>query len=588
MNKTYSYIQKILPVLFGLAVFLFFGMIYPYHLHYHEQFQLFLTTPEYFLDTISKPGGFADYLGTFVTQFFLFSWLGAGIIAILLMSLQWLMHNIARKIRPAGAWFSLSFIPPVFYWILLCNENFLASGIFSVILGLIFWLNYFYIRNTAARMTFILICIPILYWLAGGAVLFFALGCAIIEWSKEGSAARKITLTVAVTVLLAGCFLTAKTILPQYPFARLVIGTDYFRFPVLYPSGIWVMWLLCLLVALSFLVLPSNFRKQRTEALTGILLSLALVILSTYMVAINTQKNKEDIMAYDHFVRMQQWDKAITRADRKSPSSPLSVACLNLSLCKSGLMSDNMFRYYQNGPEGLIPTFARDFTVSMITGEIYYHLGFINTAQRFAFESMESLPNYWKSARSVKRLAETNLINGQYKVARKYLYILQKTLFYKKWANYVMSFLEDEEAINKHPEWGTLRKYRTKTDFLDSEQEKDMMLGILLQQNFTHYMAYEYLLAYCLLTKDLDRFMQYYPLGMELRYRHLPVSYQEALIYIWSLSHEDPVRTVPYPVSDKVKQELVAYQNIYLNSSNPEEVLKKNHSGTYWYYLHFR
>jgi hypothetical protein len=82
--------------------------------------------------------------------------------------------------------------------------------------------------------------------------------------------------------------------------------------------------------------------------------------------------------------------------------------------------------------------------------------------------------------------------------------------------------------------------------------------------------------------------MQYYPLGMELRYRHLPVSYQEALIYIWSLSHEDPVRTVPYPVSDKVKQELVAYQNIYLNSSNPEEVLKKNHSGTYWYYLHFR
>lgn len=588
MNKTYYYIQKILPVLFGLAVFLFFGMIYPYHLHYHEQFQLFLTTPEYFLDTISKPGGFADYLGTFVTQFFLFSWLGAGIIAILLMSLQWLIHNIARKIRPAGAWFSLSFIPPVFYWILLCNENFLASGIFSVILGLIFWLNYFYIRNTAARMTFILICIPILYWLAGGAVLFFALGCAIIEWSKEGSAARKITLTVAVTVLLAGCFLTAKTILPQYPFARLVIGTDYFRFPVLYPSGIWVMWLMSLLVPLSFLVLPSDFKKKKNRALTGILLSLALVILSTYMVAINTQKNKEDIMAYDHFVRMQQWDKAISRADRKSPSSPLSVACLNLSLCKSGLMSDNMFRYYQNGPEGLIPTFARDFTISMITGEIYYHLGFINTAQRFAFESMESLPNYWKSARSVKRLAETNLINGQYKVARKYLVILQKTLFYKKWANYVMSFLEDEEAINKHPEWGTLRKYRTKTDFLDSEQEKDMMLGILLQQNFTHYMAYEYLLAYCLLTKDLDRFMQYYPLGMELRYRHVPVSYQEALIYIWSLSHEDPVRTVPYPVSDKVKQELVAYQNIYLNSSNPEEVLKKNHSGTYWYYLHFR
>lgn len=588
MNKTYNYIQKTLPFLFGLAVFLFFGIIYPHHLHYHEQFQLFLTTPDHFLDTISKPGGFADYLGTFLTQFFLFSWLGAAIIAFLLVSIQWLVHTIGQKMRPSWAWFPLSFIPPLFYWILLCNENFLAGGILSVLLGLIFWLNYFYIHNTPARRTFILISIPILYWLAGGSVLFFALGCMVIEWRKKRSTPGMILLSVAVPVLLAGCFLLAKTILPQYPLARLVIGTDYFRFPVFYPSGIWVMWLMCLLIPLSFLILPSNFRKKKNEAVTGILLSLGLVILGGYMVTVNTQKSKEDIMAYDHFVRMQQWDKAIARADRESPSSPLSVACLNLSLCKSGMMSDNMFRYYQNGPEGLIPTFARDFTISMITGEIYYHLGFINTAQRFAFESMESLPNYWKSARSVKRLAETNLINGQYKVARKYLLILQNTFFYKAWANYVISFLEDEEAIDKHPEWGTLRKYRTKTDFLDSEKEKDMMLGMLLQQNLSHYMAYEYLLAYCLLTKDLDRFMKYFPLGMELHYQYLPVSYQEALIYIWSLSNDDPVRTVPYPVSDRVKRELVAYQNIYLNASNPEEVLKKNHSGTYWYYLHFR
>ena len=114
------------------------------------------------------------------------------------------------------------------------------------------------------------------------------------------------------------------------------------------------------------------------------------------------------------------------------------------------------------------------------------------------------------------------------------------------------------------------------------------MLGILLQQDMTHYMAYEYLLAYCLLTKDLKRFEEYFPLGMELRYARLPVSYQEALLYIWSLTHEDPFRTVPYPISEAVMQNLATYQNLYLNSSNPEEVLKKNHSGTYWYYLHFR
>ena len=58
----------------------------------------------------------------------------------------------------------------------------------------------------------------------------------------------------------------------------------------------------------------------------------------------------------------------------------------------------------------------------------------INDAQRFAFEAMEAIPNFRKSGRCLKRLAETNLINGQYEVAAKYLRILSKTLFYKDWA----------------------------------------------------------------------------------------------------------------------------------------------------------
>ncbi len=201
---------------------------------------------------------------------------------------------------------------------------------------------------------------------------------------------------------------------------------------------------------------------------------------------------------------------------------------------------------------------------------------------------MESLPNYWKSGRALKRLAETNLINREYKVAQKYLHILEHTLFYKAWAKRTSEYLGNEELIASHKEWNTLRKYRSKTDFLDSEQEKDMMLGILLQQDLSHYMAYEYLLAYCLLTKDLDRFMQYFLLGSELRYARLPYSYQEALLYLWSLSHDNPIQTVPYPISDHIKRNLLSYQNTYVNALRPEEALKKNHANTYWYYLHFR
>ena len=57
------------------------------------------------------------------------------------------------------------------------------------------------------------------------------------------------------------------------------------------------------------------------------------------------------------------------------------------------------------------------------------------------FEAMEAIPDYKKSGRAYMRLAETNLINGQYAVAAKYLRALQHTLFYKKWATNAMSYL---------------------------------------------------------------------------------------------------------------------------------------------------
>ncbi len=64
---------------------------------------------------------------------------------------------------------------------------------------------------------------------------------------------------------------------------------------------------------------------------------------------------------------------------------------------KDGQMGDRMFEFYQNGTEGLLPEFQRDFTSPLPTSEAYYHLGMVNTAQRFTFEAMEAIPNFNKS-----------------------------------------------------------------------------------------------------------------------------------------------------------------------------------------------
>ncbi|MFA7211567.1 MAG: DUF6057 family protein [Bacteroidales bacterium] len=589
MEKKSATTHFLLSALFGLSVFLFFGLVYPHHLHYHEQFQLFLSTPAYFLQLMAKPGGLAEYMASFLTQFFLFSWSGAAIMAVLLTSLQMIIAGVSRRLRENPLYYPLSFIPAFFFWSLLCDENMMPAGILSVLIAMVTWRGYLEVKHIGWKTLYLVILIPITYWFGGGSAVIPVMGIITCEWmNKESRWSNKVLTTLCALSVTVAVLLLIPLLLPQFPYKRMLFGTDFFRFPVYYPTGIPVLWGLLWLIPVINLFLPASLKKAGKSRLLFISSLVLIFVAGGLLVMANRDAGKEEVMAYDHYVRMQHWDKVIKMADRRSPSSPLAVACLNLALCKSGKMSDNMFHYFQNGPEGLIPTFTRDFTIPMITGEIYYHLGFINTAQRFAFEAMESLPNYWKSGRALKRLAETNLINGEYKVAAKYLRILTHTTFYKKWAHYVLGLLRDETAINTHPEWGYLRTYRSKTDFLDSENEKDMMLGILLQQNLTHYMAYEYLLSYCLLAKDLEHFMEYFPLGMKLRYDTLPVSYQEALLYVWSLSHEDPLKTVPYSVSDKVRQQLAAYQQLYLNASDPEQALKKNYSGTYWYYLHFR
>ena len=56
-------LRTICTVLFGAAVLLFFGLAYPHHLHYQEQFQLFLFDCAYVWDIVKLPGGVADLLG---------------------------------------------------------------------------------------------------------------------------------------------------------------------------------------------------------------------------------------------------------------------------------------------------------------------------------------------------------------------------------------------------------------------------------------------------------------------------------------------------------------------------------------------
>jgi len=577
----------LLSILLGVCVFVFFDFYYPFHVQYQELFQMFLFSSDYFFERVAEPGGVALYLGNFLVQFFYYAWMGALVIALLLVLLQVEIAWITKRVGGNNTFYPMTFLPSVVYWILLCDENYMLSGLVLLTIVLAAVICCTTIHSRTIRVISTIVLIPILYVFCSGCFWLFALFMILLEifyWREKADILWWIVFICSLLLVVFSPLVS--TYFYQYPIERLWLGIGFYRFPKNSPYGQITVWSLVFIVS----VLPRFLSKVISTKNYSIAIALQILMLISgggYLIVSAANWEKEELMGYAHYVNMQEWNKVIAMAEKKTPTAPMSVSCLNLALAKTGVLGDNMFSYYQNGVQGLIPPFEPDFTSPLPTSEIYYQLGMINTSQRFVFEAMESIPDYQKSASCFKRLAETNLINGQYKVAAKYLRVLQKTLFYRDWATETLTYLNDEKRINAHPVWGRLRQLRYKDDFLFSEDELDVMLGILFENNKSNRMAYEYLMACTLLSKDMQKFYNYFPLGKDVGYNHIPKSYQEELLYIWSLKHHPAKEKAPWAIDPQVTQRLLEYAPIYLQERNAKPILKERFGDTYWYYLHF-
>ena len=247
-------------------------------------------------------------------------------------------------------------------------------------------------------------------------------------------------------------------------------------------------------------------------------------------------------------------------------------------------MADSQFEYFQNGPDGLLPPFVGDHTNPVSTSEIYWHLGMVNTAQRYMFEAQEAIPDFQKSARCYQRLAETNLVNGDFEVARKYLKALQHTIFYRNWAQETKALLDAGTLFERRPELARARAIRLQEhDFLFSETEMDSMLGLLKVEHPENSMALDYLMAWCLLRKDLDRFVEC--IGM-VDAPAMPKAYQEALLLRWVLTHNN-FEGLPTYISLANARRISQFITD-LQAKTSEAEMQRKYGDTYWFYYYYR
>ena len=577
MTRAQTYISATLTVLSGIAVYCFFAFKYPYHLHFQEQYQLFESTWAYFGSVAAIPGGLADWLGRFLTQFCYHAPVGAALMTLLVIAVQLLTWAVCR--RHTFVSYALSFLPAIASLAFLCDENALAGGVIALILALACAALCTLVRSDKARWILEAVLVPLVYLACGGIAVVFVLVCLLREFARCGLKALPISLILLA--LAALCPFIAARIFP-YPLGRLCYGVHYYRYHNILPGMLWVSALCSVLVA-GVCSFGTRERTDRWQWIAGSVLFVLLAALGTGLVFKTADFSKEETMRYDFMARMGMWNRIMMRADGQNPQNHTALSCLNLALAKTGRMGDFQFSYYQDGTEGLLPGFVADFTSPVTTGEIFWHLGMVNTAQRFAFEAQEAIPDFQKSARCYKRLAQTNIVNGDWDVARKYLKSLHNAVFYRHWADETMAQLEAGDPFQQ-PDLEQARTLRLqKHDFLFSDTEMDSMLGLLKVENPSNQIALDYLMSWCLLQKNLDRFAECLSL---VDTPALPKSYQEALLLRWALTHND-LDGAPSYIFPAHKQRIVLFMND-LRAGKAEDAMRKLYGDTYWFYYYYR
>ena len=588
MIKTW---KPLLSLLFGVAVVIFWAVPFVGGLCFQEQYQMFLFDTGYFLDRIVLPGGLADYISEFLVQFYYMPVLGGVIIALLLMGIQAAVWGLMKQYgaRHDFPGYLLSFLPSIALWCAMGDQNVLLSFVVALFGALVIGWIHNRFHNRLVKVVFELVSTALVYWFLGPVVFLYAalmIGDTLKNAKQKGNVFSGIGYSAVILILtIAWILLTTQTL--QYPLYRIFAGLNYYRYPgAISPLPFVVMVWAVVIPFLGMIPCHRKSLQKLQQSKVVIVLSYVLVIVASWFgIKASFDEMTYELIDYDFLVRTEQWDKIIEKAEKKQATTPLSVSCVNLALSQKGVLADRLFEFYQNGGEGLFPTFTRDMISPVSTAEIFFRLGMVNDAERYMFEAQEAIPNYRKSARLTRRIIECEIINGNYQVAAKLLRRLQKTLFYSNWANQTMALLGNEKAINRHPIYGKLRKYREKKqDFLFSDREMDQMLGLLFLNDNHNKMAYEYLMCYELLQRDMEKFMQYYPLGRFVGYDHIPRSFQEILIGNWMKTHSDP-RTIPYSVDAQNVNNTLNFIQLYMQNPKDPQLNQQPYVSNAWHYV---
>lgn len=575
MKKRFLFFT-LFSLLLAAAIFLFLWLGIPQYLLYQEQYQLFLFTDDYFSERLSSPGGMADYIGEFITQFYYVPLYGAILTALLLTSAQVLLGLACRRCALRDIAYFMAAVPSILYVGAMGDENVLLSYAAAMMLTSLFLYLDTFRRKTAPLFDSLIIIagFTMLYWMAGPFAFVYIIGYGILRRSPISS-------VVGFAFAFFLIWMMHELWFEQIPVSRMLQGINYYRVPEIYPCILYVIAVISALIPVVTLIKA----KGKNMIIVAGVVSTAALLAAVCFVPKSFNPDKSRVFAYDALVRQGRWSDIIEKAKKERPSDQMSLQAQNLALGMRGQLAESMFQFNQKGIEGLIGRDHLDNTSQLITAEVLYRLGLTKVAFSTTFDLQEAIMNDRKSGRFMKRMAECMLINGNYPLAEKFLKQLEHSLYYSDWAKNAEKLLGDESAIDNHPVYGPLRRNAFQKEVFYSQPEIEKILAMsAADSKGSNLLAWQYFCAACMLKGELPMLAGMYVSTADMFGSSVPRNVQEAIALFWTMGHQS-FDGIPIPISPEVQQQTIALAQTAMRYPDNPTMWQQTAPGSYGVYF---
>ena len=582
------------------AIFFFYTKaVRPELIHFNQQ-PVFFADESFLAEKLHLPGGFLDFIAAFLTELFRWGWPGGLVLTGLGLTACLLLFRLMRP----GRWWAAAVLPALLLAAAQARVDHLVVKTLSLILGLEAFILFrdFAPGHRAARFGLAAAALIPVYWLSPGASLLFA-ALVVIHTLADSWMKLPARLAFAAGIAAAAAFIPwaagrwfylvpeRNAFLRHSAFWR----TDVFQAEQT-PGFPWDAAAVACVLALAaiFAVVKETGENGRPKTGRPPLhaaqaAALLLLLVPAGMLAVD--RNEREFLAVRLAAHAGDWEQVTGRMTGPAAGSPIGLCHINRALWHSGRLGSDFFSLPANFLGiGLFPDRDSRFQAPLDCSDLFYELGHVNEAKRWAFEA---LTLHGESADVLKRLAETHIASGQDSAAARFLDRLRLNPFARRWADRRLALLSGSNAGDVESSAAArLRETAGRLperDFIVDSRNPGNDMERLAKAAPDNRMAVDYLLMSNLIDRDLVAFTRNL-----VRFRPnlpdpLPALYEEGLIAALSAARTADPAAASIPVRRTTLDRFADFERILkahgIRNAEAAADLGRRHAATYWYYL---